>query len=47
MFLDYLKDKLNLDDFNIEKKFFSEISVKNINSEKIIFAKPITFMNKS
>jgi len=47
MFLDYLKDKLKLDDFKLEKKFFAEISVANINSEKIIFAKPITFMNKS
>lgn len=45
MFLDYLNEKLNLGKF---KKFkSSEILECNINGEKIILAKPQTFMNLS
>ena len=45
MFLDYLNGKLNLGKF---KKFkSSEILESNINGEKVILAKPQTFMNLS
>ena len=45
MFLDYLNEKLNLGKF---KKFkSSEILESSINGEKVIFAKPQTFMNLS
>ena len=45
MFLDYLNKKLNLGKF---KKFkSSEILETKINGEKVIFAKPMTYMNLS
>lgn len=45
MFIDYLKEKYNLDEF---KKFKnSKITEKIIEDNKIIFAKPQTFMNLS
>jgi len=45
MFLDYLSKKYN---FNIKKKTLdSMISEVNINNEKIIFVKPLTYMNLS
>ena len=47
MFLDYFKDKINSSDFKLEKKFFAEVSSWMLNSEKILLAKPITYMNNS
>lgn len=45
--IDQLKNKLAAPDFKINKKFQAEISEININKEKIILAKPQTFMNES
>lgn len=46
MFLDELKNDLNLE-FSLNKQLKSLIAFANINGEKIIFAKPQTFMNLS
>ena len=42
-----LQRELNTPDFKLNKKFQAEISEININKEKIILAKPQTFMNES
>jgi PTH1 family peptidyl-tRNA hydrolase len=42
----FARDK-NFPDFRMERKFNAEISEKTINDEKIILAKPQTFMNNS
>lgn len=47
LMIDYLREKLNFENFKFEKKFNAEISENKIGSEKIILAKPQTFMNKS
>jgi PTH1 family peptidyl-tRNA hydrolase len=47
MFLDYLQDKNNFEDFRYESKFSWEISSWKIWWEKIILLKPQTFMNLS
>lgn len=47
MFLNFLKNDYNFEDFEYEKKFKSDISKWEINWEKIILAKPQTFMNLS
>mgnify|MGYP001453189522 CR=1 FL=1 len=46
LFSEWLK-KENFDDWGKNTKFKAEISVGNINGEKIILAKPLTFMNNS
>jgi len=45
--IDELKRKNDFPEFKFSKKFKSEISEKTINGEKIILAKPQTFMNAS
>lgn len=45
--IEQIKNKLDFPDFKIEKKFEAEISEGNFNNEKIILAKPQTFMNLS
>jgi PTH1 family peptidyl-tRNA hydrolase len=45
--LDGLKDKNNSSDFKFSEKFNAKISEGKIAKEKIIFAKPQTFMNHS
>lgn len=45
--IDQLKNELTAPDFKLNKKFQAEISEINIYKEKIILAKPQTFMNES
>ena len=45
MFLSEYKD--NFSEFKYDKKLKSEIAIGNITGEKVILAKPKTFMNKS
>lgn len=45
--LDEFKKQNNFPDFKEEKKFFAEISSGEINGQKILLAKPVTFMNES
>ncbi|MCK9378624.1 MAG: aminoacyl-tRNA hydrolase [Candidatus Moranbacteria bacterium] len=45
--LDKFQEKWNFPQFKIEKKFNAEISTEIQNGEKIILAKPQTFMNLS
>ncbi|MFC1751056.1 aminoacyl-tRNA hydrolase, partial [Pseudomonadota bacterium] len=47
MVADLLKDKLELEDFKQEKKCNSEVTNGNYNDERIIIAKPQSFMNLS
>lgn len=47
MAVDYWREKMGWEDFKEEKKFFSLISEGKIGREKIILAKPITYMNDS
>ncbi len=47
LMIDNLKEKLNFPDFKFDKKFNAEISENKVGSEKIILAKPQTFMNNS
>lgn len=47
LMIDYLQEKLNLEDFKFEKKFNAEISENKVGSQKIILVKPQTFMNNS
>lgn len=47
MALDQLAEKLGADDFKPEKKFNAEITSADFHREKIILAKPTTFMNLS
>ncbi len=45
--LNYLQEKLESPAWSLSKKFNAEISEINLNGEKIILAKPMTFMNHS
>lgn len=47
MALDRLADEFDFSDFKEEKKFKAEIAVGKIQGQKIILAKPTTFMNNS
>jgi PTH1 family peptidyl-tRNA hydrolase len=47
LMLNYLQKNLNFSAFQLEKKFKAEISENQIKSEKVILAKPQTFMNNS
>ena len=47
LFLDYFKNKYELWDFKNEKKFFWDTLEWNIDWEKVLFLKPMTFMNLS
>lgn len=47
LFLDYLKENNNFEEFKNESKFKAEISNWKINWEKTILLKPQTFMNLS
>lgn len=47
MCADFLQKKLELPEFKLQKKFFAEISEGIFNNEKIIIAKPQTYMNVS
>lgn len=47
LYLDYLISKIDADSFSINKKLKSEITKKTVNSQNIILAKPIEFMNNS
>lgn len=45
--IDYLADGFNFPGFKEERKFKAEISAGQIKAEKIILAKPLTYMNNS
>ncbi len=47
LFLNYFQNKIKFPSFKEEKKFFWEISEWEINWEKHILVKPLTFMNVS
>lgn len=47
LIIDQLKNELATPDFKFNKKFQAEISEINLGKEKIILAKPQTFMNES
>jgi len=47
MILNALREKLDSSDWSLSKKFNAETSGLTINGEKIILAKPMTFMNAS
>lgn len=47
MAINYLQNKLEFPKFKLEKKFKAAISDKTINHQKIILAKPMTFVNQS
>mgnify|MGYP001198581490 CR=1 FL=1 len=47
MALDYWREKMGWENFKEEKKFFSFISEGKLGREKIILAKPTTYMNES
>ncbi|MCK4635888.1 MAG: aminoacyl-tRNA hydrolase [Candidatus Moranbacteria bacterium] len=47
LMINYLQEILNFTDFKFDKKFNAEISENKIGDEKIILAKPQTFMNNS
>jgi PTH1 family peptidyl-tRNA hydrolase len=47
LFLDYFKKKNNFPKFRPDKNSLSLVSVKKINNQKIILAKPQTLMNNS
>ena len=47
MFLDELKECCEFEDFILKEKFFAQLTEKNIGGEKIILAKPQTYMNNS
>jgi PTH1 family peptidyl-tRNA hydrolase len=47
LFLDYLSEKLNCDDFNDNEKFNSLLSFHELNGNDIILLKPMTYMNSS
>ena len=46
LLLDRLRDIYALD-FKYDKKFMAEVCIKTINSEKVFFLKPMTYMNLS
>lgn len=45
--LDEFAKQNNFDDFKLSKKFFAQVSESQTNNNKIILAKPETFMNES
>jgi len=45
--IDLLQTELQFDEFKLKKKFDAEITTGTFENEKIILAKPITFMNLS
>ncbi|MBT4120812.1 MAG: aminoacyl-tRNA hydrolase [Candidatus Magasanikbacteria bacterium] len=47
MILDKLREKLGSSGWSLSKKFNSETSGLTLNGEKVILAKPMTFMNAS
>ncbi len=47
LFLDFLATSLQASKFNLEKKLLAETAIGHFNSQKIILAKPQTFVNKS
>lgn len=47
IFIDQMKESLNLKDFVLEKEFNAEISKNSIEGKKLILIKPMTFMNRS
>src|SRR3989338_11478365 len=47
LFLDFLAKEIKASDFQLEKKLLAETAVGKLNEEKVILAKPQTFVNKS
>ena len=47
LFLDFLAKEIKSSDFQPEKKLMAEIATGKLNDEKVILAKPQTFVNKS
>jgi len=47
MFLDALAKQMKATDFVLEKKLMAEIATGKLNGQKVILAKPQTFVNKS
>ena len=47
LFLEYLKEKQNLEEFKFESKFKAETSLMKLWNNKVILLKPQTFMNLS
>ncbi len=47
MVLDKFAEKNNFPEFKLSKKFSAEISFGNFGEQKILLAKPQTFMNES
>ncbi len=47
IFVDLLREELGFDEFKSKSKLKSLVSEENINGEKIVLAKPDTFMNLS
>lgn len=47
MCVDMLQQKFGFPDFTLQKKFSAEITNGNLNNQKIILAKPQTYMNVS
>lgn len=47
LFLDFMAKEIKGADFKIEKKLLAEIASGSLNDQKIILAKPQTFVNKS
>ncbi|HLD28183.1 MAG TPA: aminoacyl-tRNA hydrolase, partial [Patescibacteria group bacterium] len=45
--LDYFQQEYDFGNFKLENKFKSQISTGNIDGDKIILAKPQTYMNNS
>lgn len=46
-FLDYLKEELGFEEFHKEEKFEAALSTGSFEAEKVVLAKPLTFMNES
>lgn len=47
MFLDFLAKQLKASDFVLEKKLEAEVALSKFNGQKVILAKPQTYVNKS
>ena len=47
MFLDALAKQMKASDFVLEKKLLAEIATGKVNGQKVILAKPQTYVNKS
>ena len=45
--VDQLQRTINLPDFKLKKKFFSQVSEGKLNNSRIVLAKPQTYMNQS